>query len=38
MRKKRKDKWKLPEIDVPEKYQPYKNVSIDRNHPKRECD
>jgi hypothetical protein len=25
--------FRLPKINVSEKYQPYKNVSLDRNHP-----
>jgi hypothetical protein len=29
-------KFKLPKLNVPEKYQPYKGVSLDRNHPERE--
>lgn len=26
----------LPKLDVPEKYQPFEDVSLDRNHPDRE--
>ena len=31
----RKKTFMLPKINVPEKYQPYKNVSLDRNHPEK---
>lgn len=29
----KKKPFRLPKIDVPEKYQPYKGVSLDRHHP-----
>ena len=36
MRKKKPIVIKLPKLNVPEKYQPYKNVTLLRNKPNRE--
>ena len=33
--KRKRKTFKLPKLNVPDKYQPYEGVSLDRNHPER---